>query len=152
MLVIDTSALLEALVARDKPTGLIERLASEDLSAPHLVDVEVLSGLGRLVVTGELGEDRANDARTDFAAMAILRYPHPALSDRAWELRNNLSASDAVFVALAEVLDVPLITCDQQMGAAPGHRAAVEVFSPQRSAETPAPPGEGPDNHARQPT
>lgn len=134
MLVIDTSALLESLVARDRPPGLLERLASDDLSAPHLLDVEVLSGLRRLVATGELSDDRANDARTDFAAMAILRYPHGVLSDRAWELRHNLSAYDAVYVALAEVLDVPLVTCDRTMGTAPGHRAVVEVFPPKRRA------------------
>ena len=131
MLVIDTSAVLAALVARDKPAGLIKRLADEDLSAPHLVDVEVLSGLRRLVVSRELSDDRANDARTDFAAMAIIRFPHGGLSDRAWELRHNLSAYDAVYVALAEVLGVPLVTCDRRIGAAPGLRAAVELFGPQ---------------------
>lgn len=134
MLVIDTSAVLAALVARDKPAGLIERVADEDLSAPHVLDVEVLSGLRRLVASGELSDDRANDARTDFAAMAILRYPHGGLSDRAWGLRHNLSAYDAVYVALAEVLDVPLVTCDRKIGAAPGLRAMVEVFVPHTNA------------------
>ena len=130
MLVIDTSAVLAALVARDKPSGLIERLAGEDLSAPHLLDVEVLSGLRRLVVSGELSDDRASDARTDFAAMAIIRFAHGRLSDRAWALRHNLSVYDAVYVALAEVLGVPLVTCDRKIGGAPGLRATVEVFPP----------------------
>lgn len=130
MLVIDASALLEVLVARVRPVGLIERLAGDELSAPHLLDVEVLSGLRRLVANGELSEDRANDARTDFAAMAVLRYSHDVLSDRAWELRHNLSAYDAVYVALAEILDVPLVTSDRMIGAAPRLRAVVEVFSP----------------------
>jgi predicted nucleic acid-binding protein len=132
VLVVDTSALLEALVARDRPAGLLERLASDDLGAPHLLDVEVLSGLRRLVATGQLSDDRANDARGDFAAMPIVRYPHGALSDRAWELRHNLTAHDAVYVALAEVLDIPLVTCDRKLGTAPGHRATVEVFPPAR--------------------
>lgn len=130
MLVIDASALLEALVAREKPVGLVERLAPEDLAAPHLLDVELLSGLRRLVRTGELTDDRANDARTDFASMSILRFPHPALSDRTWELRHNLSADDAVYVALAEILDVPLVTSDRRIATTPALRATVEVFPP----------------------
>lgn len=130
MVVVDASAVLEALVARDKPVGLVERLAGEDLHSPHLIDVEVLSALRRLVTTGALSADRANDARTDFAALAILRYPHGPLSDRVWELRDNLSAYDAMYVALAEMLGVPLVTSDQRSGEAPELRAAVEVFPP----------------------
>jgi len=130
VIVVDTSAVLDALVASDRPAGLVARLGGEDLSAPHLLDVEVLSGLRRLVSTGELGEDRANDARSDFAAVAIMRYPHGPLSGRVWELRHSLTPYDAVYVALAETLQVPLVTCDGRIADAPGHRAVVEVFAP----------------------
>lgn len=75
-----------------------------------------------------LRPERAEDARADFVDLAIVRYPHEPLADRMWELRHNLSAYDAAFVALAEALDAPLVTCDGRLSAAPGHDALVEVF------------------------
>ena len=86
--------------------------------------------LRRLVANRHLSDDRASDARADFASMAIVRYPHGFLSRRVWELRQNLNAYDAFYVTLAETLGVPLITCDRRMRRAPGHRASVEVFAP----------------------
>ena len=130
MLVVDTSALLEAIVATGAPPGLIERLTNDgDLHAPHLVDIEVLHALRRLNVLGELSDERAADARTDFRDLAIVRYPHIALSERIWELRHSLTAYDAAYVALAEALDVPLVTCDRHLSQARGHTAEVELFS-----------------------
>lgn len=130
MLVVDTSAILEALAARDPAPGLIERLADDgDLHAPHLVDTEVLHALRRMSMRGEISEERAADARSDFADTALVRYPHQPLSDRVWELRHNLTAYDATFVALAEVLSAPLITCDARLASTRGHEAHVELFS-----------------------
>lgn len=130
MLVVDTSAVLEAIVAVDPPTGLIERLAEDgDLHAPHLIDVEVLHTLRRLNALGELSEERASDARADFRELAIVRYPHVGLGDRIWELRHNLTAYDAAFVALAEALGVSLVTSDRRLSEAPGHAAQVELFA-----------------------
>jgi len=129
VLVVDTSAVLEAIAGRRPPAALVERLAADtDLHAPHLIDVEMLHALRRLTLAGALTADRAQDARTDFADLRILRYPHEPLADRAWELRHNLTAYDAVFVALAEALDAPLVTCDAGVAAAPTHRARVELF------------------------
>lgn len=129
MLVVDTSAVLQALVALDPAPGLVDRLADDgDLHAPHLLDIEILHALRRLNALGELSDERAADARSDFRELAVMRYPHHDLSDRIWELRHNLTAYDAAFVALAETLEVPLITCDRRLGAAPGHSAHVEVF------------------------
>jgi predicted nucleic acid-binding protein len=71
---------------------------------------------------------RADAVRADFSALRITRYPHTLLLDRMWELRENLTAYDATFVALAEVLDAPLVTTDARLAAAPGHRAAIEVY------------------------
>ena len=129
MLVVDTSAVLAALVARQPAPGLVERLAGDgDLHAPHLIDTEVLHALRRLTITEEISDDRAADARSDFAELALVRYPHQLLSDRVWELRHNLTAYDATFVALAETLAVPLVTCDARLGSAPGHHAHIELF------------------------
>lgn len=132
MLVLDTSAILEALAARDPAPGLVERLANDgDLHAPHLIDVEILDALRGMVMREEISEERAADARSDFADTAIVRYPHAPLSDRMWELRHNLSAYGAAFVALAELLAVPLITCDGRAASAPGHDVHVELFDVQ---------------------
>ncbi len=131
MLVVDTSAVLAALIARDLAAGLVERLARDgDLHGPHLIDTEVLHALRRMTAAGEISEDRAADARGDFAELALVRYPHQPLNDRVWALRHNLTAYDATFVALAEALGVPLVTCDARLASAPGHRAHVELFRP----------------------
>ena len=129
MLVVDTSAVVAALVGRPPDQGLVDRLGSDgDLHAPHLLDVELLHALRRLVHTGALSQERAADARADFAELAVVRYGHEALADRTWELRDSLTAYDATFVALAEALGAPLITCDARLARAPGHRAGVELF------------------------
>lgn len=129
MLVVDTSAVLDALVAREPAPGLVERLATDaDLHAPHLIDIEILHALRRLNAVGELSDDRATDARADFAELALVRYPHFELSARIWELRHNLTAYDAAFVVLAESMKVPLVTCDARLKAALGHAAEVELF------------------------
>jgi predicted nucleic acid-binding protein len=129
VLVVDTSAVVAALVARPPNQALVDRLRADgDLHAPHLLDVELLHTLRRLVLAGHLGEDRAADARADFADLTVVRYGHAPLADRAWELRHNLTAYDATFVALAEALGVPLVTCDARLAGAPGSSAAVELY------------------------
>ncbi len=129
MIVVDTSALLSILLGRPGIPGLADRVRSDgDLHAPHLLDVEFQHALWRLARTGAISDDRAADALTDFADLAIVRYPHVPLADRMWELRRNMTAYDAAFVVLAEILAVPLITCDRRLARAPGHRAMVEVF------------------------
>lgn len=128
MVVVDTSAILQALVGRPVNPDLVARLGGEELHAPHLIDVEMVHALRRLVMGGSLHEDRADDVRSDFADLAIVRYPHQPLSDRMWDLRHNLSAYDAAFVALSEALDTPLVTCDRRLASASGHDASVEVF------------------------
>jgi predicted nucleic acid-binding protein len=133
VLIVDTSAVVAALTGRPPVAGLTERLGADDLAAPYLLDVEFLHALRRLVLGGRLGEDRAADARDDFADLSIARCGHTALADRVWELRAGLTAYDATFVALAELLDAPLVTCDARLARAPGHRATVELFEPARS-------------------
>ena len=129
MLVVDTSAVIAALAGRPPHHEVVDRLAGDgDLAAPHLLDVEFLHALRRLVLGRQLGEDRAADARDDFAALVIARYEHTLVADRVWELRHGLTAYDATFVALAELLEVPLVTCDPRLARAPGHHATVELY------------------------
>jgi predicted nucleic acid-binding protein len=129
MLVVDTSAILQALAALDPAPGLVERLVADgDLHGPHLIDTELLHALRRLVLNREISDERAADTRSDFEELALVRYPHAPLSDRVWELRHNMTAYDATFVALAEVLRVPLVTCDARLASAPGHGAEIELF------------------------
>ena len=131
MLVADTSAVLQALAASEPAPGLLERLAGDgDLHAPHLIDTEVLHALRRMSIRGEISDERVADARSDFADLALVRYPHLPLNDRVWELRHNLTAYDATFVALAEALAARLITCDARLASAPGHHAQIELFGP----------------------
>lgn len=128
MLVIDCSAAIDALVEpRDK--RLVERLSgARELHAPHLIDVELLHALRRLVAAGTLTAERAEYVREDFGALRIRRYAHHPLADRIWALRDNLTAYDAAFVALAEALAVPIVTCDARLATAPLHEAEVELF------------------------
>lgn len=129
MLVLDTSALLAVLVEGKPDRELVRRLSEDgDLHAPHLIDIEVLHALRRLVRAGSITADRATDARTDLDDLAITRYGHEPLADRIWSLRENLTAYDAAFVALAEALDAALVTCDVRLARAPGVTA--EVYLP----------------------
>lgn len=129
MIVVDTSAVVAVLTARCPPRQLVDRLTGDgDLHAPHLLDVEVLHALRRMTARGALSYDRADDARADFADLLVTRYPHPPLADRVWALRENVTAYDGMFVALAEALDVPLVTCDARMASAPGAAATIERF------------------------
>jgi len=129
VIVVDTAAVIDALIGRPAPIGLVERIAgARELHAPHLIDVELLHALRRLVASGDIGSDRADDARRDFADLAIVRYPHGPLADRMWELRHNVTPYDAAFVALAEALDIPLVTCDGRLARSSGHHASVELY------------------------
>lgn len=128
MIVADASALLHAFEARHPNPDLLDRLANSELHAPHLLDVEFLSGLRGLVRGRKLSIDRAHEARTEFASLPIVRYPMFDLSDRVWELRANFTAYDACYIALAEGLDCPLATSDGKLANASGHYADVEVY------------------------
>ena len=89
--------------------------------------MEVIQALRRLVRAGEVLPARAEAAIEDLAVFLLLRHPHVDLLGRTWELRDNVT-DDAMYVALAEALDAPLVTCDSPLGATPGHAARVEVI------------------------
>jgi predicted nucleic acid-binding protein len=129
MIVVDASAMTELLLQ----TGLggrVERrlLRDENLHAPHVLDVEVLSALRRLVRMGDLPAARAEEAIEDLQLLLLARHGHDDLLPRAWELRQDITAYDAVYVALAEALDAALVTCDRALGAAKS-AARIEVIS-----------------------
>jgi predicted nucleic acid-binding protein len=130
VIVVDASALLEFLLQTPLGTRVEARLFrdQDELHAPHLADVEVTQGLRRLVRTGEMSADRAADAIADLVDLDLHRHPHLDILTRAWTLRGNITAYDAMYVALAEALDAPLVTCDTPFGNAPGHRAQIEVI------------------------
>lgn len=128
MVVVDTSAIVGRLAADPPPEALAERLEGQALHAPHLIDVEFLHVMRRMVARGHVAAVRADVIRADFSGLRITRYPHTLLLDRMWELRDNLTAYDASFIALAEALDAPLVTTDSRLAAAPGHRAVVESY------------------------
>lgn len=130
MIVVDASAVVDLIAPLEPDPELRVKLAGQDLHAPHVLDVEVLSALRRFVKRGTLTAERAADARVDLVASAIVRYPHAPLLSRAWELRDAMTAYDAVYIALAELLDAPLVTCDARLARSTGHRAQIELFAP----------------------
>jgi len=98
------------------------------LQAPHLLDVEVTAALRRRVRLGQTRPTRAFEALADLADLAALRWDHAPLLGRAWELRENVTAYDGVYVALAEALDAVLVTSDVRLSRTPGLRCEVEVL------------------------
>lgn len=81
----------------------------------------------RYVLTGVVSSDRAEMALRDLSDMRLRRYPHSPLMQRAWELRDNLTAYDGLYVALTERLDAVLITRDRKLAASPGHHARIQL-------------------------
>ena len=105
------------------------RIASEaDIAAPDLADVETVAVLRKRWLAGDLDDRRFGDAVAILAALPLQRFLALPMLDRAYELRANVTAYDAMYVALAEALDAPLVTCDTPLAKAPGHRAHVEVI------------------------
>ena len=131
MIVVDASAIVEYVSQQPMNRDLARRiLGGQTLHAPHVLDVEMTHALRGLVRRNAMSSDRASDARVDAADLKIVRYPHVPLLGRAWELRDTLSTYDGVYVALAEVLEAPLVTCDARLARVSGHDARIELFAP----------------------
>jgi predicted nucleic acid-binding protein len=131
VLVADASALVDFLIRRRRlGDSVAERLSESGIAhCPHLVDVEVVSSLRRLTRHGDLQTHVAERALELFTELRIQRYPLTLLLGRVWSLRENLSAYDAAYVALAEALDLPLLTTDKRLGQSRGHFAQIVALS-----------------------
>ena len=130
MIVVDASVVCEGLfgsrLAAPARTALFDRGVS--LCAPHLIDLEVAQVVRRYTLKGAMSEQRALQAIDDFLSLPIERFAHEFLLRRIWELRANITAYDAAYIALAEVLNAPLLTCDEKLASSPGHLAEIELI------------------------
>lgn len=132
MIVLDASALIELLLNTAAGQEVAFRIADPALGVhvPHLADIEVAQVLRRYASKGELPAKDAERALEDLQDLDLQRHAHEPLLERVWSLRQNLSAYDAVYVALAEVLDTVVLTCDRRLAKAPGLKGRVELVTP----------------------
>ena len=128
MLVVDASCVYEVVAGTERSEAVRRRLAAEvDLLAPHLVDVEILGAIRLRHRLGHLDDTAAQQAVEDLRDWGGERVGHRTLLARAWQLRDTVRSWDAVYVALAEALDAPLLTPDARLAAAPGPRCRIEL-------------------------
>jgi predicted nucleic acid-binding protein len=129
--VLDASALLEVLLGSERATKInpVVQSADSDLHAPSLCDVELTSGLVRLLVRKWISMERAGELLTDLIDIPITRHGHLALLPRTIALRNNFSVYDAVYVALAEDLGATLVTADTRLASATRKHTSIDVIS-----------------------
>jgi predicted nucleic acid-binding protein len=130
LIVVDAAAVVDYLLAREPAGSWVgDRLSrANSCHAPHVVDFECASALRRLELSGELASVRGSGALADLRELPLVRYPAAQLLDTIWALRSNLTAYDAAYVALAELLEVPLITTDVRLARSTGH--TVEILTP----------------------
>jgi len=129
VIVIDASAMIEALLRTSKAKAVDERLfGARTRHAPHLIDVEVAQVVRRLADRREIGADRGQAALQNLAVFPLIRHPHDVLLGRIWALRQNLTAYDAAYVALAEALGAALLTCDRRLAKAARRVVRVELI------------------------
>lgn len=127
--VVDCSIVIRLLANKPGDELLRQRL-SRTVHAPALIDAEISSVVRGLSITAkpevQINAERARQMLADYAGLRIVRYPMQPLQARAFELRNNLTAYDAMYIVLAEALGLPLLTDDAKLAAAPGHTADVQ--------------------------
>ncbi|MGC9953417.1 MAG: type II toxin-antitoxin system VapC family toxin [Rhizomicrobium sp.] len=129
MIVVDSSLAVELLLPTPLGVRIVDRVFDEERHVPHLIDVEFASALRRLTRFGGLNEAAARRALDNFGDWTLVRHDHGKLLQRIWQLRDSVSAYDAAYVALAESLDAPLLTCDAKLSRAHGHRARIELLN-----------------------
>ena len=131
MIVLDASAAIELVLRTERADRIAARALdpTQRLHAPHLIDIEVIQVLRRLHLARELSLERAELAFTDFEKLVVERHAHRSLLRRVWALRSVMSAYDAAYVALAEALAAPLLTCDEKLSRSHGHDAHIELIA-----------------------
>ena len=119
--------MLEQLLSTPKGQHIQEQylVEGESFHVPHLLDLEVIQVLRRYSHHHILTNHRSTQALDDFLDFPLTRYSHQPLLSRIWELRENFTAYDAAYVSLAEVLNIPLVTCNAKLTTAPGHTAKI---------------------------
>ena len=129
MIVLDASAAVAVLLNLGA-RRIRERMEREanDLHVPQIFEIEVINALRHHALRHGISERRGLELLEDLTTLSISRYAHTAMLPRIWELRDNVSAYDAAYIALAETLEAPLVTRDARLARAPGIRAEVEVY------------------------
>jgi predicted nucleic acid-binding protein len=130
VIVADASAVVDLLLGGEPAAAVARRLLdpAETVHVPHLLDVEVLQTLRRYALSGELAAERGMQAVALLAELPLRRHRHDNLISRVWDLRSSVTAYDAVYIALAEVLRAPLVTRDSRLARAHGHAARIELL------------------------
>jgi len=130
VIVLDASAAVEFLLQTQAGSRIGHRIfsAEESLHAPHLIDAEIVQALRRLAAANAISPVRIQQVLRDLMVLRLRRYRHKPLLPRVWELRSNLTAYDALYVALAEVLGATLLTRDGGIASAPGVRARIQLI------------------------
>ncbi len=130
MIVVDASALVDLLLRAPAARAIQTKIFApgQTLHAPHLLDIEVAQVVRRHTANGDISSDRGQAALVDLADLPLQRYPHGLFLQRIWALRNNLTAYDATYVALAESLDALLLTRDKRLASAAGHHARIDLI------------------------
>ena len=124
MIVADASVIYESLTGRASAQAVLD---DEQIQVPTVTDIELISAVRKRVRLGQITPDEGWQALETYRWMAVTRHSTFAFFDRIWELRDNLTAYDAAYVALAEIIGCPLVTADARLSRAPGLRCSVTV-------------------------
>ena len=127
--VLDASAAIELFVRDEANPDLRRRVLTGSGVAPELIDLESANVIRKMVLRGEIAAAEAREALGEIRDSPVTRIPHRPLIGRVWELRDNITAYDAAYVALAELFGVPILTCDAKLARSSGHDAEIELFA-----------------------
>ena len=130
MIVVDASVIVAVLMRTEGASTIEDRLrsAGASLHAPELIDLEVANTLRRTVAKSRSATRMGDAILAEYRRLPLRRYPHMRLLDRIWAVRHNITSYDAAYVALAEILDAPLLTRDARLANAGGHTARIELI------------------------